>query len=142
MHEDDHDVSQPLQSLLDEAASAEPRVSVDSVAFLSRLQHRIRRRQRHWKAASAAAAALLVIALLWQSSLPSGNPGPSSENSLVMNPGPELLEQLDVLELLSDFDPEMVAVLASSHIDTVEGFDIALAELPLELLVKPDEEDQ
>ena len=83
-----------------------------------------------------------MIALLWQSSLPSGNPGPASENSLVMNPGPELLEQLDVLELLSDFDPKMVAVLASSHIDTVEGFDIALAELPLELLVKPDEEDQ
>ena len=142
MHEDDHEVSQPLQSLLDEAASAEPRVSVDSVAFLSRLQHQIRRRQRHWKAAFAAAAALLVIALLWQPSLPSGNPGPSSENSLVMNPGSELLEQLDVLELLSDFDPEMVAVLSSSHIDTVDGFDIALAELPLELLVKPDEEDQ
>ena len=142
MHEDDHEVSKPLQSILDEAARAESRISVDSVAFLSRLRHRIRMQQRRWRAISAAAAAVLVITLIWQYSPPLENPGPSPENSLVMNPGPELLEQLDVLELLSDFDPKMVAALAPSHFDTVEGFDIALAELPLELLVSQDEEDR
>ncbi len=142
MHEDDHEVSKPLQSLLDEAAREESRISVDSDAFLSRLHHRIRMRQRRWKTVSAAVAALVVIALIWQTSPPSGTPGAAPEKSLVMNPGPELLEQLDVLELLSDFDPKTVAVLAPSHIDTVEGFDIALAELPLELLVNQDEEDR
>jgi hypothetical protein len=71
----------------------------------------------------------------------SGSSGPIALSSLVESPTSELLEQLDVLELLEGLDPELVASLIPSHIDTVDGFDLALADLPLELLVAEEEEE-
>jgi len=155
MHEEDHKTSKALQSLLDEAARLEPTLNLamdtveatDPEAFLARLKQRIEQRQRQRKWFTAAAAALLLAVIILPFTMPdatipgSGSSRPIALSSLVESPTSELLEQLDVLELLEGLDPQLVATLIPSHIDTVDGFDLALADLPLELLVVEEEEE-
>ncbi|MBT5738357.1 MAG: hypothetical protein HN891_08235 [Planctomycetes bacterium] len=160
MHEEDHKTSKALQSLLDEAARLEPTLNLamdtveatDPEAFLARLKQRIEQRQRQRRWFTAAAAALLLAAIILPFTMPDATiPGAGSSrsdssrsialSSLVESPTSELLEQLDVLELLEGLDPQLVATLIPSHIDTVDGFDLALADLPLELLVVEEEEE-
>ncbi|MDE0959340.1 MAG: hypothetical protein OSB09_01010 [Planctomycetota bacterium] len=145
-HEHD-DESLELQSLLDEAARKETVDTIDPEPFLVRLNQRLQRRQRLQKLFTAAAAAVVLFAIIFPYTMPDpGSTPPTLDHVLVQNPSSQLLEQLYVLELLEGMDPELIAILAPTHIDTLDGFDLYgfdldLAALPLELLVDEQEEE-
>ena len=142
MHQDQPGPDSPdrLEELLAEAVEADRSVAndVDPDLFLSRLQNRISRSGRQLTAVRLGVAALLLIGLLtwaFQDQL-------SLDEAPVVAPDPSLLLVLDVLEVLAPLEPATIALLDSSHFDTLEGFDGDVAALPLELLVADEEENR
>lgn len=145
MHQDQlgPDSSDRLEELLAEAAEADRSVTndVNPDLFLSRLQNRIARSGRQWTSVRLTVAALFLIGLLtwaFQDQL-------SLDESPVVSPDTpdsSVLLVLDVLEVLAPLEPASIALLETSHFDTLEGFDGDVAALPLELLVADEEENR
>ncbi len=137
-----HRHGEELQSLLNEAAASESREHVDTDSFVRDLRDKIETSRSKSRRLQFAIAAAIVFALVMRLSIFAPDPAPERLNPVVSNsPDMDLLQSLDLLEMLADLDPELIAALDPADIDAVDGFDLALAELPLELLITEDGEE-